>query len=92
MLYEKYENTKYENSQIHSPKELESIFIELLIPNKSSLILGTIYKHPIMQLFKFSNDLMKKLHNKISLENKRSLIVGDFNAYLIKYREMAGVN
>ena len=45
-----------------------------------------------MQLFKFSNDLMKKLHNKISLENKRSLIVGDFTAYLIKYREMAGVN
>ena len=45
-----------------------------------------------MQLFKFSNDLMKKLHNKISLENKRSLIEGDFNAYLIKYREMAGVN
>ena len=53
--------------------------------NKPSLISGTIYKHCSMQHFKFSNNFLKKLLNKISLENKRSLIVGDFNLNLIKY-------
>ena len=35
-----------EDLQIHNPKELESVFIEL-IPSKPSLILGAIYKHPL---------------------------------------------
>ena len=78
--------------QLHRPKELESVFIELLIPSKSSLILGTIYKHPSMQHFNFNNDFMKKLFNKISLANKRSLIADDFNLNLIKYRQIIGVN
>ena len=35
---------------------------------------------------------MKKPLNKVSLENKRSLIAGDFNLNLIKYRQITGVN
>ena len=35
---------------------------------------------------------MKKLLNKISLENKRSLIVADFNVNLTEYRQITGVN
>ena len=45
-----------------------------------------------MEHFKFNHNLMKKLLNKISLENNRCLIVGDFNLNLIKYRQIAGVN
>ena len=81
-----------EDLQIHTPNKLESVFIELLIPSKPSLILGTIYKHPSMQHFKFNSDFMKILLNKVSLENKRSLIVGEFNLNLIKYRQITGVN
>ena len=49
-----------EDLQIHSPKELESVFIELVIPRKPSLISETIYKHPSMQHFRFNNNFMKK--------------------------------
>ena len=35
---------------------------------------------------------MKKLLNKIRVKNKRSLIVGDLNLNLIKYRQIAAVN
>ena len=35
---------------------------------------------------------MKILLNKVSLENKRSLIVREFNLNLIKYRQITGVN
>ena len=73
-----------EDLQIHSPKELETVFIELLISSKPSLKLRTIYKHPSMQHFKFNKDFMKKLLHKISLEKKRSLILGDFNLNMIK--------
>ena len=34
--------------QIYWPKELESIFIELLFPDKPSFVIGTIYKHLTM--------------------------------------------
>ena len=45
---------------IHSSKDLESKFIELLIPNKQNYIIGTAYKNPPMHHFKF-NELMKNL-------------------------------
>ena len=91
-ISQKLSNRVPEYLQIHSPKELESVFIELLIPSKPSLVLGTIYKYPNMQHFKFNSDFMKKLLNKIGLEKKRSLIVGDFNLNLIKHRQITGVN
>ena len=46
--------------QIYSSKELESVFIELLILNKWSYMIGTVYKHPPMKHFKF-NELMRNL-------------------------------
>ena len=35
--------------QIYSLKELESVFVELTIPNKPNFIVGAMYKHPSMQ-------------------------------------------
>ena len=45
-----------------------------------------------MQHFKINNNFIKKPRNKISLEKKRSLIVGDVNLNLINYRQITGVN
>ena len=45
-----------------------------------------------MQHFKINNNFIKKPSNKISLEKKRSLIVGDVNLNLINYRQITGVN
>ena len=56
--------------QIYSPKEFESIFIKTLIPNKPSLILGTIYKHPSMKPYKFKNKFLEPLLSKIKAEVK----------------------
>ena len=51
--------------KIYCPKELGSVFIELTIPNKANFIVGTVYKHPSMQHYKFNNDLLENLLNKI---------------------------
>ena len=64
------------------------MFIELLIPNKQSYIIGTVYKHPPMQHFKF-NELMRNLLTKINHENKKNIIAGDLN--LLKYTQIRGV-
>ena len=32
--------------QIYCPKEMESTFTELLIPNRRSHLTGVVYKHP----------------------------------------------
>ena len=77
--------------QIYSSKELESIFIGLLISNKQSCIIRTVYKHPPMQHFKF-NELMRNLLTKINYENKKAIIAGDFNLNLLKYTQIRGTH
>ena len=78
--------------QIYCPKELESTFIELLIPNKKSHLTGVFCKHPSMKHYKFNNDFMNTLLEKFTLENKPSIVTGDFNLDLINYMQNTGVN
>ena len=42
--------------QVYAPKEIESVFIELLLPNNQNYLIGTVYKHPSMQHFKFNEE------------------------------------
>ena len=55
--------------QIYCPKELESTFIELLIPNRQSHLIEVIYKHPSMKHDKFNDDFMNALLEKLTSEN-----------------------
>ena len=78
--------------QMYCPKELDSTFIELLIPNRQNHLTGVVYKHPSMKHDKFNNDFMNALLEKLTSENKPSIITGDFNLNLIKYMQNTGVN
>ena len=73
--------------QIYSLKELESIFIEIVITNKPSPILGTIYKHPSMKPYKFNNKFLEPLLSKTKAEGKGTFLAGDFNFNLLKYNQ-----
>ena len=70
---------------------MESTFIELLIPNRQNHLIGLVYKHPSMK-HKFNNDFMNTLLEKLKIENKPSIIIGNFNLNLIKYMHNTGVN
>ena len=72
------------NTLCYSDNELESCFAELPSTSKSEsgLIVGTIYKHPSMGAKKF-RDLIKDLLHTISRENKRIILLGDFNINLL---------
>ena len=75
---------------IYCAKELESVFIDLLIPNKKNHLVGVIYKHPTMM--QHNSNFMNTLFDKLTKENKPSVISGDFNLNLMKYTQNRGVN
>ena len=65
-------------------KELESKFIEIKRANDKDIIVGCIYRHPLMSMDEFNSDYLNPLLNKASMENKLLFLVGDFNVDLLK--------
>ena len=63
---------------------MESTFIEIMNPKKSNIIVGTIYKHPSMDLTDFNSSYLNSLLEKIS-KQKSVFLLGDFNINLMNY-------
>ena len=70
---------------IYCSKQLESVFIEVLIPNKQNQLIGTVYKHPSMNVSKFNLEYLTDILTKIKNENKNIMLISDFNVNLINY-------
>ena len=70
---------------VYCPKQLVSVFIELLLSNKPSQITGTIYKYPSMNGSTFTNDHLKNMFNGVHYEIKSTLLTGYFNVNLMNY-------
>ena len=54
-------------------------------PKKSNIIVGTIHKHPSMDLTDFNSNYVNSLLEKISKEQKSVFLLGDFNINLMIY-------
>ena len=54
-------------------------------PKKSSIIVGTIYKRPSMDLTDFNSNYLNSLLEKRSKEQKSVFLLGDFNINLLNY-------
>ena len=71
---------------IYKPKKLESIFVEVVLPKKSNLIVGYIYKHPCMHICTFSDHYLSPLLDNLSKEaNKTIVLLGEFNNDLLNF-------
>ena len=62
------------------PGNLESTFIELILPFKQNLVLGCVYKHPRMKINEFNEDFLDPVLEIIDKERKT---MGDFNINLL---------
>ena len=62
----------------------ESIFVELSLPNSKKYLIGCVYRHPNTSVNDFTEDFILPLLNKLAFENKKCLIMGDFNIDLLK--------
>ena len=71
---------------IYKPNKLESIFLEVILPEKSNLIVGCIYKHPCMDICTFNDHYLNPLLDNLSKEaNKTIVLLGDFNIDLLSF-------
>ena len=82
----------YNVLNIYCSKQLESVFIEVLIPNKQNQLIRTVHKHPSMNVSKFSHEYLTGILTKIKNENKYIILMGDFNVNLINYYKDTGTS
>ena len=71
---------------------MEATFIELMNSKKSNIIVGTIYKHPSMDLTDFNSNYLNNLLEKVSKEQKSAFLLGDFNINLLNYNVHSPTN
>ena len=67
------------------------MFLEIVRPKQSNIIIGTIYRHPEANLAEF-NLKIDGLLSKISKERKPCYLMGDFTIDLLKYEKHFSTN
>ena len=72
-------------------KQLESTFIEVNLKNEK-IVIDCIYRHPSMELPEFNSDYLTNLLDTLSSENKTVVLLGDFNADLLKYDQNSNIS
>ena len=69
---------------IYKKMELESVFIEIIQKNSKNMVVGCIYRHPCMQHSELNYEYLKPVSENLISENKKVILLGDFNIDLLK--------
>ena len=77
---------------IYNPKQLESIFTEILRSDHPGGIIGTIYKHPSMSVSTFNAEFSAPLLKNLNKENKEVILTWDFNLNLLNFGKERGTH
>ena len=72
------------NDLLYKPKLLESTFAEISLQKQANIIVGSIYKHPSMDISAFNKEHVQPLLETISKEGKSVILLGDLNINLLK--------
>ena len=64
--------------------QVKFMFIEKINTEKTTIVVGCIYKHPNMDVIEFNNHLTQMLV-KVSKEQKQIFILGDSNINLLNH-------
>ena len=83
-INDKFSCVKRNDLNISLDDNLESIFIEVNLPEKKNFICGCIYKHPNMPIVDFNSKYLTPLLEKLNREDKFYFLMDDFNINLVK--------
>ena len=72
---------------IYKANQLESTFVEIINPKKSSIVIGCPYKHPNMDVFYFKSNYLSQVFEIVSKERKQVFLLGDININLLNYND-----
>ena len=64
---------------MYKPKELESIFLEVINKKGPNDIIGNVYRHPSMNVKEFNENYLPTFLERVSKGSKKIYISGDFN-------------
>ena len=67
------------SESLYKPKELESLFVEVINPKEANAIVGVMYRHPSMEEHVFNEKFMRILKDAKEKENTNFYIAGDFD-------------
>ena len=70
---------------IYKSAELKSTFTDIINHKKLSILVGCIYRHPVMDFHELNDYYLNELLHKLSCEKKFVILLGDFNVDLMKY-------
>ena len=70
--------------EMNKSKELESNFIEIICGGKNTIV-GVVYRHPSMDEAEFIEEYLDPTLEKITRENKKTYVGGDWNFNILKY-------
>ena len=79
-----HQTISWNDLNISLDNNLESIFIEVNLPEKKNFICGCIYKDPSMSIADFNSKYLTLLLEKLNREDTFCFLMGDFNINLIK--------
>ena len=83
----KYKPRKDLENILYKSKQLESTFVEIVNPGKKNIIVGCVYKHPVMDINEFNINYVEPLLQKIMREDKKIFLMVDFNIELLKIND-----
>ena len=68
------------------------MFVEIVNPKKSNMVIGCLYKHPNMDVLDFKKNYRKQIFKIVAKERKRVFLLGDFNINLLNYNDHQPTN
>lgn len=80
------------NQLLFCSKLLESVFVEIIFKSKVNVVVGCIYKHPLLDTDIFNNNYLSLFLQKASKENKTLVLLGDFNINLLNCTTSSSIN
>ena len=73
-----------EDLKMYSSKKLESVFVEIINPETTNTIVGSVYRHPSMDADDFNEFELRPFIQKLNKHSKNDIyIAGDFNFDLL---------
>ena len=76
--------------KLYKPHKIESVFVEVIMPKRTNIIVECIYRHHNIDDFN-SNYLRPILHKLSKESSKKIFLLGDFNIDLLKFNSCSSI-
>ena len=78
--------------KLYKPHKIESVFIEVIMPKRTKIIVRYIYRHPDNNTDDFNTNYLRPFLQKLSKElSKNVFLLGDFNIDLLKFNSCSSI-